>query len=174
MLIFEHVFAVSQCFLRACVFYWSCVSLVRLQMCWKVSPLLHYTFRSSSSSRYHSTTLFPHSGSGFPVLGNTFRLRFPSSQSQLNKKKSSKSRNANNRNDGSTGRHAVMQLSWVDRLYLAVGCCRGLAALHAYSADLCHRDIKSFNFLGSPVERISWILVVLINYGTLYQWVCFV
>ena len=85
------------------------------------------------------------------MIGNAFRLRFPS---QLNKKKSSKSRHPNAFKDGSTGRLAAMQLSWVDRLYLAVGCCRGLAALHAYSADLCHRDIKSFNFLGtSPSYR---------------------
>ena len=38
-------------------------------------------------------------------------------------------------------------LAWADRLYLALGCARGLAALHSYSPDLCHRDIKSFNFL---------------------------
>ena len=41
----------------------------------------------------------------------------------------------------------ALSLSWTDRLYLAVGCARGLAALHTFSADLCHRDIKSFNFL---------------------------
>eukprot|EP01035_Chromulina_nebulosa_P031097 gene31097-41424_t len=81
-------------------------------------------------------------GSGFPVLGHAFRLRFPS---QMTKKRANRARNANR--DSATGRNA-MQLSWVDRLYLAVGCCRGLAALHAYSSDLCHRDIKSFNFLG--------------------------
>ena len=95
------------------------------------------------------------SGSGFPVLGNSFRLRFPS---QLNKKKSSKSRNASNRDGSASGRLAVMQLSWVDRLYLAVGCCRGLTALHAYSADLCHRDIKSFNFLGSHILSFRYLL----------------
>jgi serine/threonine protein kinase len=41
----------------------------------------------------------------------------------------------------------ALSLSWSDRLYIAVGCARGLAALHTFSADLCHRDIKSFNFL---------------------------
>ncbi len=25
--------------------------------------------------------------------------------------------------------------------------CRGLAAVHAYDKDICHRDVKSFNFL---------------------------
>jgi hypothetical protein len=28
-----------------------------------------------------------------------------------------------------------------------VGCARGLAALHGYNQSLCHRDVKSFNFL---------------------------
>ena len=32
-------------------------------------------------------------------------------------------------------------------MYLALGCARGLRALHKYSPDLCHRDIKSSNFL---------------------------
>lgn len=27
--------------------------------------------------------------------------------------------------------------------------CRGLAAVHAYDSSLCHRDVKSFNFLGT-------------------------
>eukprot|EP00981_Chlorochromonas_danica_P012383 scaffold4868_cov135-Ochromonas_danica.AAC.2 len=36
---------------------------------------------------------------------------------------------------------------WLDRLYLARGCALGLQALHSYSAGLCHRDVKSFNFL---------------------------
>lgn len=30
---------------------------------------------------------------------------------------------------------------------MLVGCARGLAALHAYDISLCHRDVKSFNFL---------------------------
>jgi serine/threonine protein kinase len=41
----------------------------------------------------------------------------------------------------------ALSLTWTDRLHLAVGCARGLAALHTFSTDLCHRDIKSFNFL---------------------------
>lgn len=32
-------------------------------------------------------------------------------------------------------------------MFLALGCARGLAALHGSSLTLCHRDIKSFNFL---------------------------
>lgn len=43
--------------------------------------------------------------------------------------------------------HTQLQLAWADRLYLALGCARGLTALHAFSPDLCHRDVKSFNFL---------------------------
>jgi serine/threonine protein kinase len=40
-------------------------------------------------------------------------------------------------------------LSTADRMFLALGCAKGLAALHNYSAipGLCHRDIKSYNFL---------------------------
>ena len=41
----------------------------------------------------------------------------------------------------------ALSINWTDRLFLAVGCARGLAALHKFSDDLCHRDIKSFNFL---------------------------
>jgi len=43
-----------------------------------------------------------------------------------------------------TGR---LGLSLADKLYLALGCARGVAALHCYNG-VCHRDIKSFNFLG--------------------------
>lgn len=32
-------------------------------------------------------------------------------------------------------------------MFLALGCARGLRALHRFSPDLCHRDIKSSNFL---------------------------
>jgi serine/threonine protein kinase len=46
------------------------------------------------------------------------------------------------------------KLSTADRLFLAMGCARGLAALHAFSSNLCHRDIKSFNFL---VDHQVWI-----------------
>jgi serine/threonine protein kinase len=40
-----------------------------------------------------------------------------------------------------------LTVCWADRLYLAMGCARGLHALHTFSSELCHRDIKSFNFL---------------------------
>jgi hypothetical protein len=40
-----------------------------------------------------------------------------------------------------------LPLSTTDRMFLALGCARGLRALHGYSAQLCHRDIKSSNFL---------------------------
>eukprot|EP01038_Epipyxis_sp_PR26KG_P009397 gene9397-12656_t len=38
-------------------------------------------------------------------------------------------------------------LTKADRMFLAKGCALGVQALHNYSANLCHRDIKSFNFL---------------------------
>lgn len=40
-----------------------------------------------------------------------------------------------------------LALSWSDRLHLAIGCARGLHALHSFAQNLCHRDVKSFNFL---------------------------
>lgn len=40
-----------------------------------------------------------------------------------------------------------LRLSKIDMLYLALGCSKGLAAVHSYSSTICHRDIKSFNFL---------------------------
>lgn len=50
--------------------------------------------------------------------------------------------------DSSTGRFKPpLSLSLSDRMYLALGCARGLQALHEYSNNLCHRDVKSFNFL---------------------------
>lgn len=53
-----------------------------------------------------------------------------------------------------------LNLCWHDRLYLALGCARGLHALHSFSSDLCHRDIKSFNFLidNNLNAKISGIL----------------
>lgn len=42
---------------------------------------------------------------------------------------------------------AALRLTLADRFFLALGCARGLHALHSYSPTLCHRDIKSFNFL---------------------------
>lgn len=41
----------------------------------------------------------------------------------------------------------ALTLSYLDKMYLAVGCARGLAALHSMGDSLVHRDIKSFNFL---------------------------
>lgn len=41
----------------------------------------------------------------------------------------------------------ILKLSMIDRIYLALGCARGLAALHDLDPNLTHRDIKSFNFL---------------------------
>jgi serine/threonine protein kinase len=40
-----------------------------------------------------------------------------------------------------------LSLSWTDRLFLAVGCTKGLAALHRMAQNICHRDVKSYNFL---------------------------
>lgn len=65
---------------------------------------------------------------------------------------------------------AALSLSWTDRLYLAVGCARGLAALHTFSADLCHRDIKSFNFLldsqlNAKISDLELGMAELLNYG---------
>lgn len=41
-----------------------------------------------------------------------------------------------------------LNITYLDLLWLAIGCCRGLCALHACGPDVCHRDIKSMNFLG--------------------------
>jgi hypothetical protein len=52
-------------------------------------------------------------------------------------------------NDGSvssSSKHGLM-ISWMDRLFLAIGCAKGIAAVHSLRSDICHRDIKSFNFL---------------------------
>lgn len=52
---------------------------------------------------------------------------------------------------GSVGGGVVrraLPLTHADRMYLALGCAKGLQALHNYSPTLCHRDVKSFNFLG--------------------------
>ena len=38
-------------------------------------------------------------------------------------------------------------ISHVDRINLALGCARGLAAVHSVNISMCHRDVKSFNFL---------------------------
>jgi serine/threonine protein kinase len=48
---------------------------------------------------------------------------------------------------GKAGKGKRLVISYFDLLSLAVGCCRGLTALHAKGKDVCHRDIKSYNFL---------------------------
>jgi serine/threonine protein kinase len=50
---------------------------------------------------------------------------------------------------GATVSRPPLNLSYSDRMYLALGCAKGLQALHAYSPTLCHRDIKSMNFLST-------------------------
>lgn len=41
-----------------------------------------------------------------------------------------------------------LRLSFADRMFISWGAAKGLRALHRSSGSLCHRDIKSFNFLG--------------------------
>eukprot|EP01035_Chromulina_nebulosa_P017731 gene17731-23323_t len=48
---------------------------------------------------------------------------------------------------GSGVKKYPLQLTKADRMFLALGCARGLEALHCSSITLCHRDVKSFNFL---------------------------
>lgn len=53
-----------------------------------------------------------------------------------------------------------LRLSLADRMYLALGCARGVEALHNYhyqntagaGPNMCHRDIKSFNFLSNTTK----------------------
>lgn len=40
-----------------------------------------------------------------------------------------------------------LHLSTSDEIWLALGCARGINAVHSFSSTLCHRDVKSFNFL---------------------------
>lgn len=51
--------------------------------------------------------------------------------------------------DASGGERKVspLHLCRADKMFLALGCARGVEALHSFSQTLCHRDIKSFNFL---------------------------
>lgn len=51
------------------------------------------------------------------------------------------------KNSASGGGRPPLPLTHADKMYLALGCARGLEALHSYSSTLCHRDVKSFNFL---------------------------
>lgn len=48
---------------------------------------------------------------------------------------------------GGGNRRPPLPLTHADKMYLALGCARGLEALHSHSSTLCHRDVKSFNFL---------------------------
>lgn len=62
--------------------------------------------------------------------------------------------------NNSNGRRAL-PLTLSDRMFLAMGCARGVQALHSYSPSLCHRDIKSFNFLSKylfPPHRYNMIV----------------
>jgi serine/threonine protein kinase len=49
--------------------------------------------------------------------------------------------------DWNTSSRFPLHLTRADLLHLALGCARGVAAVHAYDASICHRDVKSFNFL---------------------------
>jgi len=51
------------------------------------------------------------------------------------------------RGDGEGQERIPLQLSWKDRIFLALGCARGVASLHGLNKSVVHRDIKSFNFL---------------------------
>ena len=48
-----------------------------------------------------------------------------------------------------------VKISTADRLWLALGCAAGIGALHEYNSNLCHRDIKSFNFLVDAQLRVK-------------------
>lgn len=59
--------------------------------------------------------------------------------------------------DWNTSQRPPLHLGRTDLLYLALGCARGLAAVHSYSSSICHRDVKSFNFLGTA-HRLRLLL----------------
>lgn len=76
--------------------------------------------------------------------------------------------NVNSNNTTAVGHNPVrhpLVLTVADRMYLALGCARGLAALHAYAPDLCHRDIKSMNFL---VNRHFHVKIADLDLGVEY------
>lgn len=50
--------------------------------------------------------------------------------------------------DWNRSHRAPLVVSRSDMLFLALGCARGLAGVHALDSSICHRDVKSFNFLG--------------------------
>lgn len=48
-----------------------------------------------------------------------------------------------------------LQLPFPDLMYLSLGAARGLSAIHSFNSNLCHRDIKSFNFLVDSQLRVK-------------------
>ena len=94
-------------------------------------------------------------GGGPDQYGN-FPLSFATPQApflRMGHGFSSSSGFSGNSSFGSSGTNnscgSFIPLSLVDRMYLALGCAKGLMALHTFSRRHClvHRDIKSFNFL---------------------------
>lgn len=61
--------------------------------------------------------------------------------------------------DWSTSQRYPLSLHRLDCLYLALGCARGLAAVHNFDPSLCHRDVKSFNFLGKKNSHFIYYLI---------------
>eukprot|EP00600_Ochromonadales_sp_CCMP1393_P010984 CAMPEP_0175000894 /NCGR_PEP_ID=MMETSP0005-20121125/2839_1 /TAXON_ID=420556 /ORGANISM="Ochromonas sp., Strain CCMP1393" /LENGTH=1630 /DNA_ID=CAMNT_0016255735 /DNA_START=161 /DNA_END=5053 /DNA_ORIENTATION=- len=57
--------------------------------------------------------------------------------------------------DWRASHRAPLRLSFSDVIHLSLGCARGLAAVHAYDPTLCHRDVKSFNFLVDQQFRVK-------------------
>ena len=85
---------------------------------------------------------------GPPDQNGKFRIDHSTMQSP-NLRLASSSSSDDSMREGARGPATFVPLSIVDRLYLALGCAKGLLALHNYSRNhaLVHRDIKSFNFL---------------------------
>lgn len=50
-------------------------------------------------------------------------------------------------NGENTRQTSAISLTYIDKLYLALGCAKGLSVIHDLNSTLCHRDVKSFNFL---------------------------
>jgi serine/threonine protein kinase len=67
------------------------------------------------------------------------------------------------------GKSRRMNVTYLDLLWLAIGCCRGLCALHASGDDVCHRDIKSMNFLGKEQMIVAFLYAVLYLVVLLYH-----
>ena len=60
------------------------------------------------------------------------------------------------------GRSRELNVTYLDILWLALGCCRGLTALHASGPEVCHRDIKSYNFLGKWLGACTVVAVCVV------------